>query len=64
LSARCDPEPGRDGRADGERDGVIHGDAVQIGQPLFTLHAQAPGKLACALAYVQSRPPIVQIDRA
>jgi thymidine phosphorylase len=46
---------------------VIHvrlGDAVQIGQPLFTLHAQAPGELAYALAYVKSQPPIVEIDRA
>ena len=38
------------------------GDSVAAGQPLFTLHAQAPGELAYALAYVQSQPPIVAID--
>ena len=46
---------------------LIHvrlGDTVRVGQPLFTLHAQAPGELAYALAYVQSQAPIVEIDRA
>lgn len=46
---------------------VIHvrlGDAVQPGQPLFTLHAQAPGELAYALTYVRAQPPIVSIDTA
>ncbi|MEO8807889.1 MAG: thymidine phosphorylase family protein [Burkholderiaceae bacterium] len=45
---------------------VIHmrlGDAVASGQPLFTLHAQTPGELAYALAYVNAQPPIVEIDR-
>jgi thymidine phosphorylase len=44
---------------------LIHvrlGDAVTAGQPLFTLHAQAPGELAYALAYVGSQPPIVSVD--
>jgi thymidine phosphorylase len=44
---------------------VIHvrlGDRVGAGEPLFTLHAQAPGELAYALAYVQAQPPIVAID--
>ncbi|MFN2425474.1 MAG: thymidine phosphorylase family protein [Candidatus Binatia bacterium] len=40
------------------------GDAVDIGQPLFTLHAQTPGELAYALDYVQSQPSIVVIDSA
>lgn len=37
------------------------GDVVQRGQPLFTLHAQAPGELAYAWQYVETRPPIFQI---
>jgi thymidine phosphorylase len=40
------------------------GDAVRAGQPLFTLHAQAPGELAYAQQYVASRPPIFQISEA
>jgi thymidine phosphorylase len=45
---------------------VIHvrlGDSVANGQPLFTLHAQTPGELAYALAYVQTQQAIVEIDR-
>jgi len=45
---------------------MIHvrlGDSVITGQPLFTLHAQAPGELAYALAYVDAQSPIVEIDR-
>jgi len=38
------------------------GDVVQRGQPLFTLHAQAPGELAYAQQYVDARPPIFQIS--
>jgi thymidine phosphorylase len=44
---------------------VIHvrlGDTVAVGQPLFTLHAQAPGELAYALNYVRAQAPIVAID--
>jgi thymidine phosphorylase len=44
---------------------LIHvrlGDAVAVGQPLITLHAQAPGQLAYALAYVNTQTPIVAID--
>jgi thymidine phosphorylase len=37
------------------------GDLVQAGQPLFTLHAQAPGELDYARRYVDSLPPIFQI---
>ena len=39
------------------------GDRVAIGQALFTLHAQTPGELAYALAYVSAQAPIVEIDR-
>ena len=45
---------------------VIHvrlGDPVAIGQALFTLHAQTPGELAYAGAYVRAQAPIVEIDR-
>lgn len=38
------------------------GDRVEAGQPLFTLHAQAPGELAYALEFVRARPPIFQIS--
>lgn len=38
------------------------GDRVEAGQPLFTLHAQAPGELAYALEFLRSRPPIFQIS--
>jgi thymidine phosphorylase len=38
------------------------GDIVHPGQPLFTLHAQAPGELAYALQYVASRPAIFQLS--
>lgn len=44
---------------------VIHvrlGDRVAVGQPLITLHSQAPGQLAYALAYVNSQAPIIAID--
>ncbi|MDP3611631.1 MAG: thymidine phosphorylase, partial [Rubrivivax sp.] len=40
------------------------GDNVRAGQPLFTLHAQAPGELAYARQYVEGRPPIFQISEA
>jgi thymidine phosphorylase len=40
------------------------GDIVRAGQPLFTLHAQAPGELAYARQYVEGRPPIFQISEA
>ena len=40
------------------------GDIVRAGQPLFTLHAQAPGELAYAQQYVNARPPIFKISEA
>jgi thymidine phosphorylase len=37
------------------------GAAVEKGQPLFTVHAEAPGELAYALAYVQAQSSIVRV---
>jgi thymidine phosphorylase len=38
------------------------GARVERGQPLFTLHAEAPGELAYALEYLRSQPPIIDIE--
>jgi thymidine phosphorylase len=40
------------------------GTAVEQGQPLFTVHAEATGELAYALAYVQAQPSIVRVAPA
>ena len=40
--------------------GASLGDAVEAGEPVFTLHAEAPGELEYALDYVTSHPPIVE----
>jgi len=37
------------------------GDLVERGEPVFSLHAEAPGELDYALAYVESVPPIFNI---
>ncbi len=37
------------------------GVAVEIGQPLFSVHAETPGELAYALAYVEAQPSIVRV---
>jgi thymidine phosphorylase len=37
------------------------GTTVASGQPLYTLHAEAPGELAYALAYALSHPNIVEV---
>ena len=37
------------------------GDLVEQGAPLFSLHAQSPGELAYALAYLESVPPVFHI---
>lgn len=37
------------------------GTRVERGQPLFTLHAETPGELAYALAYLYAQPPIIEI---
>ena len=38
------------------------GDHVQFGQPLFTLHAEAPGELAYAKRYLATHPVIAWAD--
>lgn len=40
------------------------GTAVEIGQPLYTIHAETAGELDYALAYAGSQPDIVQIGAA
>lgn len=40
------------------------GDAVERGQPLFTLHAASPGELAYAGRYVDAGPPIIDVSEA
>jgi thymidine phosphorylase len=40
------------------------GDRVVPGQPLFTVHAQAPGELAYALDYLGKQKEIVILERA
>jgi thymidine phosphorylase len=37
------------------------GTKVEVGQPLYTLHAEAPGELAYALAYAAQNPDVVEI---
>jgi thymidine phosphorylase len=37
------------------------GDAAEAGEPLFTLHAEAPGELAYALDYVRRQNDIVRV---
>jgi thymidine phosphorylase len=46
---------------------VLHhplGAAVEAGEPLFTVHAEAPGMLAYALAYVRATDGIVRVEPA
>jgi len=38
------------------------GTTVERGQPLFTVHAEAPGELAYALDYVAAKPEIVRVE--
>jgi thymidine phosphorylase len=40
------------------------GDRVQRGQPLFTVHAEAPGELAYALEYLARQTGIVGLEAA
>jgi thymidine phosphorylase len=37
------------------------GRRVEAGEPLFTLHAESPGELAYALAFVRAHPDVVQV---
>jgi len=46
---------------------VLHrplGSLVEAGEPLFTVHAEAPGMLAYALAYVAAAARIIRVDPA
>jgi thymidine phosphorylase len=43
---------------------VRAGDRVDAGQPLFTVHAEAPGELAYALEYFESQRGIVMLEEA
>jgi thymidine phosphorylase len=38
------------------------GTSVEAGEPLFTLHADAPGELSYALDYVEAQPSIVEVE--
>jgi thymidine phosphorylase len=38
------------------------GTTVEIGQPLFVVHAEAPGELAYAFDYILSQPDIVRVE--
>ncbi|MFY9269555.1 MAG: thymidine phosphorylase family protein [Candidatus Manganitrophaceae bacterium] len=38
------------------------GAPVEKGRPLFTVHAETPGELAYALAYIEGQPDILQIE--
>lgn len=38
------------------------GTAVEHGQPLFTVHAEAPGELAYALDYVAAQPGLLRVE--
>jgi len=38
------------------------GEQVERGQPLYTLHAQAPGELAYALDYLSKQTGIIQLE--
>jgi thymidine phosphorylase len=40
------------------------GDTVERGQPLFTLHAGAPGQMEYAMSFLQTRSPVVSIVSA
>jgi thymidine phosphorylase len=38
------------------------GDRVETGQPLFTLHADSPGELAYAFAFVRAQLPVIDVE--
>jgi len=40
---------------------VQHGEFVERGQPLFTLHAASPGALAYAAEYARSQPDTIHV---
>ncbi|HJQ83431.1 MAG TPA: thymidine phosphorylase, partial [Candidatus Binatia bacterium] len=40
------------------------GTPVAAGEPLFTLHAESPGELAYALAFVRAHPDLITVESA
>ena len=40
------------------------GAPVETGEPLFEVHAEAPGELAYALEYVRANPQIFTVEEA
>jgi len=48
-------------KAAGLRMHVDLGDRVEAGQPVFTVHAESPGELDYALAYVNANPDIIEV---
>jgi thymidine phosphorylase len=51
-----------DAKAAGIELHVRLGSAVSLGEPVCTLHAEAPGELAYALQYASANPGIIRID--
>ena len=41
---------------------VRQGDRVELGQPLYTLHAESPGALRYALAFTRSQLPVARVE--
>jgi thymidine phosphorylase len=41
---------------------VRQGDHVELGQPLYTLHAESPGALRYALAFTRSQLPVARVE--
>jgi thymidine phosphorylase len=50
-----------DAKAAGIEVHVRLGDAIEAGQPLYTVHAEAPGELAYALDYAAANPTIYEV---
>jgi len=53
-----------DAKASGVDLHVQLGDAVQKGEPLFTVHADAPGELEYAVEFATANPDIVDLADA
>jgi thymidine phosphorylase len=50
-----------DAKAAGIEAHVRLNDMIEPGQPLYTIHAEAPGELAYALDYAAANPNIYQV---
>jgi thymidine phosphorylase len=53
-----------DAKAAGVEMHVRLGQRVEPAQPLFTMHAETPGELAYAMAYLSSNPDIIRVEIA